>query len=199
MAASARRETRNTPGFATPVMDHGPVGPDLVERNEHNPRLMPAPEIPKFPLRPVEHFSLSVTGDSNLPRAVTEADLPELFEWGIPLYAERYPGVSIEGMLPLVRRAIMGAPYRAFRTADAFGIFMADQKPWMAAPEVFDICVAWNGGAIHQAVMICREAIKWARSIRASRFMLIECDSDLSALAERIGCKETSRNHSRVL
>ena len=194
--ALTRRETHNTPGFAQPALDHGPARPAQVDRTEPNPRLVEPPPAGAYALRPVEQFQLA-SASPDAPRAVIEADLPELFEWGIPMYAARHPAVSLESMFPLVRRAIQGSPYRALRTPSAFGIFMADHKPWMLAPVVFDICIAWRDpDDVHEAVKICRAAREWAKSIKAAEFQIIECDGDLRILAERLGLKEVAVLHS---
>lgn len=195
--AAARRRTVNTPGFTPPKMDHGPAQPDAVARTEPNPRLAEPPPAGAYALRPVEKFALS--SDPHGVRAVQEADLAELFGWGIPAYAQHYPAASVESMLPLVRRAIQGMPYRALRTDEAFGIFMIDQKPWHAAPIAFDVFLAWQDWSeryIHQAVLICRVAREWARSIKASEFQLIECFGNLAPLAKRLGEHEITNTYA---
>jgi hypothetical protein len=194
--AEIRRKTTNTSGFETPMLDHGPARPDQVERNMPDPRLVEPPPAGAYALRPVEQFGL-VSPSPDAPHAVTEADLPELFEWGIPIYAKRYPGATVDTMMPLVMRAIQGYPYRALRTPAAFGIFMADQKPWMMQPIVFDIVIAWHSpDDIHQVVAICRAARAWAKSIKATEFQLIECGGNLALLAERLGLQEIATTHS---
>ena len=191
------RRTTNTPGFVAPPLDHAPAQPDPVERTQPNPRLVEPPPAGQFALRPVENFAL-VT-DPKMPRAVTEADLDELLTWGLPLFQSHYPGATAERMLPLLRRACAGYPYRALRTDAAFGVFMIDAKVWHTAPIVFSLFIGWQEDAPLQAVRICRSAMEWAKSIKASHFELIECFGNLGPIAERLGIKAFTKTYTLPL
>jgi hypothetical protein len=185
--AYRRRQTVNTPGFEAPVLDPisapDPPPPSILP----NPRLMDPPPAGMFALRPVEG-PLALVADRSGVRAIGEADIEELLEWGVPAYQARGHKVTAEAILPLCRVAIGGFPFRALRTDYAFGVFAADKKPWEVTPAVVDLFLAWRDAEfVHQAVQICRSARQWAKSVGAYEFRLVECDESMAAIAERIG------------
>src|SRR5712671_470255 len=138
-------------------------------------------------------------GVSNHVRPVTEADLEEGLLWGIPRFTRRHPRCTREGMLPLLRTACQGHPFKFLRTDRAFGLFMVERMPWEPLPTVFDVFVVSRGkdGVIGgqrnidaEVVRIYQAALDWADSINAVEFRFandVDEDVDLAPFAERLG------------
>ena len=194
-----RRQTRNTPGFVQPPMD--PVRqPDPVERTQPNPRLYePPPEAGLYKLQPATGPFALQAPDPKAVRAVTETDLDELLEWGIPRYIARRPWVTREGILPFLHTACQGMPFKFLRTENACGIFQAGRGPGESALSVCDVLVVDREGsnASFEAVKIYRAGLEWAQQLKACEFSIGEDNGiDLSAIAKRIaGCDRECKRY----
>ena len=201
--AYVRRQTRNTPGFVQPPMD--PVRqPDPVERTQPNPRLYePPPEAGLYKLQPATGPFALQPPDPKAVRAVTEGDLEDLLEWAFPRYAERHPHATREGMLPFLRVACQGLPFKFLRTDDACGIFQFGRYPWEPQGVVVDLLVVDREGsnASFEAVKIYRAGLEWAKQLNAREFRFAEDNTgmDLSPLAKRIGCDRECRQYIKTL
>ncbi len=199
---NAPRVPTNTQGFEVPEMD-AMAHPQHVEPTVPAPNLEPPP-IVNFKLH--QH-----TGDFVLPRGerqggavrtVTENDIEEFLEWGVPRFAEEYPDCTREAMLPFIRMVICSNAYKAVRTDNCFGLFTFARLPWIPRGIVSDVAVVSrkedhpNQHKGVEITRVCRAALEWAMSLNAAQFYL---GAVLGPVGKRLGMDETGTSYQKDL
>jgi len=191
--SEAPRVPTNTQGFEAPEMEP-------LARPEHVEATLPAPNLEPPPI--VDLKLRQYTGDFVLPRGerqggavrtVTENDIEEFLEWGVPRFAEDYPDCTREAMLPFIRMVIQSNAYKALRTDNCFGLFTFARLPWEPRGMVTDVAVVSrkedhpNQHKGVELTRVCRAALEWAISHGASSFHL---GADLAPIGRRLGMEE---------
>ena len=188
------RAAVNTRGFVQPEME--PLAPP-----QHVEPTVAAPTIEAPPI--LDLRLRQYTGDYVLPRGqraggqvrtLTENDIEEFMLWCYPRYLERYPRFTPEAAVGLLRMVIHNNDYKAIRTDNCFGLFVAQRTPWEPMPSVFDISVIGrqedhpNQHKDFEVVRIYRAGLEWARAIKAVEFRFVsDFGYDLDAIAKRVG------------
>lgn len=198
-AAKIIPRTRTIPQMGDPQ-------PVLVAATVSRPVMKPPPAHDPFEpiLSPRIEKLRPPTYDSTVPRTVVEADLEDLFEWGVPRFQRRYPRATEQTLRPYFTRAISDPRHRFLRTTLAFGLFVAGRTPWEPELMVSDIFVVGrapiatlNGEgpdkALHkvgfEALNIYKAGKAWAESIGAWTFNFGQSTGiDLEPIAKRLGC-----------
>jgi hypothetical protein len=197
------REIARIEGLIPPTIE--PLAKaERLETTIPNPRLAEPPPIAPYKLHQYE-------GDFVLPRGqrqggavrtVTENDIEEFLEWGVPRFAERHPDCTREAMLPFIRMVISSPAYKAVRTDNCFGLFNFSRLPWEPRGIVCDVAVVSrkedhpNQHKGVELTRVCREALEWSVKLGAATFHL---GADLGPIAKRLGMEECGTLYQKVM
>lgn len=135
-----------------------------------------------------DHLSVLVE-----PRALTEADIPWLFQLCRKKYSHRFDALGTEVWF---RNTVLKSPllYAPQRTDNAFCISMMTVTPWL--PTEFEACVLFicaEDGAHWEVMRLLRASVDWARLRRCTAWRCAsETEADLTVFARRVGATEIS-------
>ena len=134
-------------------------------------------------------------------RRVTEAEIPELAEWALPRFRGRHPRISLEGMMPLLKMALIDPDSYFVRTDNACGLYTVERAPWEPLPTVCDFfLVARHSQYVLEALRIIDSAIQWARGKGAIEFRFgTDTSANMQGLADRVGYDRMATNYVKVL
>lgn len=125
------------------------------------------------------------------PWAMTEDDVPWLYDLCKKRYPEKYDSVTTEGWF---RNIVLKQPvlFHAIRMPNAFCISMLSIMPWMPSEiECSVVFVCADDGCMWEAMKCLRSSIEWGRLRKCAIWRVCSDQQyDFSGLAKRLGATE---------
>lgn len=138
----------------------------------------------------------------NPVRLVTLDDIPTIAEWALPRFRERHPRMGLEALMPMLKGAV---DYPEFAhlvcTDNAVGMFAIEHTPWEPEPVVCDVFVTGrDASSAFEVSRVYQAGEQWARQVGAVEYRYgTDTDTDLSAIARRVGYDAMARNYVKKL
>ena len=175
-------------------------GPRAVQRPDYaavmkigNPEFIaaePAPVVPEWAPRQMQP-TIIPNGTLKFVQRVTEADIPELVDWAIGRFTDRWPNASKEGMIAYTRMTLVDPRSAAFRTENVWGIVVLEQEFWDPRPTARLKLLVSKKPSHKELIALVREMNDWALSRRAYEFQIDEnTDYNLEPIGKRLGATQ---------